>query len=120
LNDAFLDRFGARVDFGFLAPDQEARVLVERTGCTAALARLLVSAATTTRAAAQAETLTKGIGLRRLFAWAEMLTDGIEPDNAFRYAILNSVPESETVALQQQVALTVDAQAVSTALQGSN
>src|SRR5205085_1530853 len=107
LNGAFLDRFAARVAFNWLPAADEARVLVSYTGCTLALATLLVGAATTTRAAADAQDLTAGIGLRRLFAWAELLSDGIDPETAFVSAVLNAAPEADHVTIRQQCALTI-------------
>jgi MoxR-like ATPase len=116
LNTAFLDRFGARVMFGFLPPADEARVLASYTGCAPALATLLVSAATTTRAAADTQELTAGIGLRRLFAWAELLSDGIDAETAFVSAVLNAAPEADHETLRQQCALTIDDANVANAL----
>jgi MoxR-like ATPase len=118
LNGAFLDRFAARVAFNWLPAADEARVLVSYTGCTLALATLLVGAATTTRAAADAQDLTAGIGLRRLFAWAELLSDGIDPETAFVSAVLNAAPEADHETLRQQCALTIDENTVARALAG--
>ena len=116
LNLAFLDRFGARPRFGYLPEDREARVIVARTGCTHELAKLLVSAATLTRAAAEQEQVTNGIGLRRLLAWAELLTDGVDVDEAFDACILNAAPDQDRETLRQQCALAVDAGTVARAL----
>jgi cobaltochelatase CobS len=116
LNMAFLDRFGARIDFTYLPEEAEARVIVARTGCTPELAELLVKAAGLTRAAADAESITNGIGLRRLMAWAELLTDGIDVARAFKVAILNAAPEQDRETLRQQCSLAVDAANVAAAL----
>ena len=117
LNAAYLDRFGARVRFRFLPEDTEARVIVSRVaGCPLALAELLVKAATLTRAAADAEQITSGLGLRRLFAWAELLTDGINPADAFEAAILNATPEQDQETLRQQCALAIDGDTVTLAM----
>jgi cobaltochelatase CobS len=116
LNMAFLDRFGARIDFTYLPEEAEARVIVARTGCTPQLAELLVKAAGLTRAAADAESITNGIGLRRLMAWAELLTDGIDVARAFKVAILNAAPEQDRETLRQQCSLAVDAANVAAAL----
>jgi cobaltochelatase CobS len=117
LNHAFLDRLSVRVKFDYMAPDSEARVIVAKTGCTSELARLLVSAATVTRAAANDATLSHGIGLRRLFAWAELLTDGIAAADAFEMAILNCAAEQDVEALREQCLLAYDAANVKRALE---
>ena len=117
LNSATLDRFGVRIKMGWLPPHVEALVLRAKVpGCTGALATLLVQAATTTRAAADAQVLTEGLGLRRLFSWAELLADGIDPESAFLAAVQNCVPEAEQEALRQQCLLAVDKNTVRQAL----
>ena len=117
LNAAYLDRFGARVRFQFLPEDVEARVICSRVaGCPLALAELLVKAATLTRAAAEAEQITSGLGLRRLFAWAELLSDGINAGDAFEAAVLHATPEQDQETLRQQCALAIDEHTVAHAL----
>jgi MoxR-like ATPase len=117
LNAATLDRFGVRIKLGWHAPDVEAGILMSHVpGCTRELADLLVQAATTTRAAADQQVLTEGLGLRRLFAWAGLLADGHDPDLAFRCAVQNCVPDGEQEALRQQCLLAVDKNTVRAAL----
>jgi len=109
LNYAFLDRFGARVKFDYLSPAQEARVIASRVGCPKPLAELLIKAATLTRAAADQEQLTAGIGLRRLLAWARLLHRGHDVVDAFDATIINASPEQDHETLRQQCALAIDA-----------
>ena len=117
LNAATLDRFGVRIELGWHAPDIETRILCAAVpGCTPPLAELLITAANITRAAAADQSLTAGIGLRRLFAWAALLIDGIDVEAAFKAAILNCTPEAEQEALRQQCILAIDRGAVRTAL----
>jgi MoxR-like ATPase len=116
LNAAFLDRFGVRVKVDYLPADREADVIVGYTGCTVELARLLVSAAAVTRAAADDQTLSHGIGLRRLLSWAELLMDGIGPEEAFQAAVLNCAAEQDVETLREQCLLTYDKQTVAAAL----
>lgn len=116
LNTAFLDRFGGRVKIDYLPADAEAKLLVSRTGCTLALAKLLIAAATVTRAAADNQSLSHGIGLRRLLAWAEMLTDGINAAAAFDAAVLNAAPEQDIETLREQCLLAYDQAQVTRAL----
>jgi len=119
LNGAYLDRFGARIKFRYLPETDEARVIVARTKSTPALAKLLVQAATLTRAAEATDQLTNGIGLRRLLAWAEMLSDGIDAADAFESAILNAAPDQDQETLRQQCALAYDVTTVAAALGGA-
>ena len=108
LNTATLDRFSVRIKLGWHDAATEAGILMSHVpGCTKALADLLVQAATTTRAAADSQVLTEGLGLRRLFAWAGLLADGHDPEIAFRCAVQNCVPEAEQEALRQQCLLAV-------------
>jgi hypothetical protein len=117
LNAATLDRFSARIKLGWHDPATEAGILVAHVpGCTIELANLLVQAATTTRAAADSQVLTEGLGLRRLFAWAGLLADGHDPEIAFQCAVQNCVPDGEQEALRQQCLLAVDKNTVRAAL----
>jgi cobaltochelatase CobS len=116
LNAAFLDRFGVRVRVDYLPTDQEADVICGYTGCPLELARLLVSAATVTRAAADNAQLSHGIGLRRLLSWAELLLDGIDAEVAFQAAVLNCAAEQDVETLREQCLLAYDRTAVANAL----
>src|SRR5215831_7444684 len=120
LNAAFLDRFGVRVNINYLPPDRETDVIVGYTGCTRELAELLVTAASVTRAAENDETLSHGIGLRRLLSWAELLSDGIDPENAFQSAILNCAAAQDVETLREQCLLTYDRNTVARALNPSS
>jgi cobaltochelatase CobS len=119
LNLAFLDRFGVRVKFDYMPADQERDIIVSYTGCTPELATLLIAAAATTRAAAEGQQLTAGIGLRRLLSWAELLTDGVEAEDAFVSAVLNCAEEQDREALRQQCLLAYDKAQVAAALNGA-
>jgi cobaltochelatase CobS len=116
LNAAFLDRFGVRVRVDYLPADQEIAVICGYTGCTVELAQLLVSAATVTRAAEQDQTLSHGIGLRRLLSWAELLTDGHDAEYAFKSAILNCAADQDVETLREQCLLSYDSASVTRAL----
>jgi cobaltochelatase CobS len=116
LNAAFLDRFGVRVRIEYLPADQEIAVICSYTGCTVELAQLLVSAATVTRAAEQDQTLSHGIGLRRLLSWAELLTDGHDAEYAFKSAILNCAADQDVETLREQCLLSYDSASVARAL----
>ena len=116
LNTAFLDRFGVRVKVDYLPADRETDILVGYTGCTRELAQLLVGAATLTRAAADNQTLSEGIGFRRLLSWAELLMDGIGAEDAFCSAVLNCASEQDVETLREQCLLTYDKRTVANAL----
>ena len=120
MNAATMDRFGVRIRLSWQDAETEAKLIAAAvSGCTIELARLLVQAATTTRAAAGNQVLTEGIGLRRLFSWAELLADGIDAETAFVTAIQNCVPDAEQEALRQQCILAVDKDTVRRALHPS-
>jgi cobaltochelatase CobS len=118
LNAAFLDRYGVRVRVDYLPADREADVICSYTGCTPELAQLLVSAATVTRAAAENQQLSHGIGLRRLLAWSELLQDGIDAEYAFQSAVLNCAAEQDVETLREQCLLAYDQGNVTRALKG--
>jgi hypothetical protein len=117
INEATLNRFAVAIRFRFMEEHAERAALVAYTGCTPALAALLVSAACTTRASAEQETITNGIGFRRLLAWAEALTDGIEPETAFECCVVGFAKEQDVESLRQQCLLSYDRAAVAKALQ---
>lgn len=119
MNAAFLDRFVVKLRIDYMAPDVEAAALVDHTGCTPALATLLVTTATVTRAHAADGRLNGAIGLRRLIGWAEQLTDGIDPRYAFEACILNGAPEEDREALSQLCLLAFDPSNVAPALAGT-
>jgi MoxR-like ATPase len=108
MNAAFLDRFSIKVAMDWLAPDTETAVLCQRTGCTPALARMLVNVAIVTRTNAANGKLNVALGLRRLMAWAENLTDGIPARKAFEYTVLNGAPEEDREVLEQLCLLALD------------
>lgn len=117
-NKAFADRFGVSIEIGYAPESVEAGLLVTYTGCAPALAQLLVQVATLSRAKAASDDLTGGIGFRRLLAWAECLTDGIEPDAAFRAAVLNTAPAADVETLRQIALVAIDPQTISAAATG--
>jgi len=106
------------IEIGYAPAQVEERLLVAYTGCTAPLAKMLVHTATLSRAKAQTEDLTHGIGFRRLLAWAETLTDGIDPMLAFTSAILNTAPDLDREILNQLLLVAIDPIALKAALKG--
>jgi cobaltochelatase CobS len=116
INGATIDRFGIMAAIDYLPADKEINVLTARTGCTPALAEILVNAATLTRSIAASGNLVSAIGLRQLIAWAELLTDGIAPAIALELAVLNKAPEADIETLRQQTLLAIDKSAIRAAL----
>lgn len=116
VNAATLDRFSIMVPVDYLSPAKEAKVLVARTGCTPALADILVKAAGLTRAVAASGNIVQPIGLRQMFGWAELLTDGIDPVDALNMAVLAKAPEQDVETLRQQCLLAVDRAEIAAAL----
>ena len=119
INAATIDRFGIMVPVDYLPADKEAGVLAARTGCTRALADILVHAAGLTRQVAASGNLVAPIGLRQLISWAELLTDGIAPAMALELAVIAKAPEADVETLRQQCLLTIDRKAIADAIAGN-
>ena len=83
MNAAFMDRFGARLQFTFMKPDSEARMLHARTGIPTAAAAIMLEYATATRKEADASSLSLGVTTRRLIAWSNAVMAGIPSAKAF-------------------------------------
>ena len=100
-NSALMSRFRAIVAVSYLRPAAEVKLLIGRTSCPPALAKLLVGAANVTREAVSGGTLSDGMSFRALEAWAGLLVDGIEPETAARCALLNGASVEEREVLLQ-------------------
>ena len=118
LNTAFLDRFAATIHVPYLPAAEEAGLLVRRTGCSRALADMLVNIAGVSRAHSASGTLTQAVGFRRLMAWAEALLDGNPARRAFEICVLNKAPADDHETLNQLAVLALDPAAIATALKG--
>lgn len=83
-------------------PDHlEARILRGRTGCTAALADLVVAFAGVTRIKTTEGELPEAVGFRELQQWCELLCDGEAPQAAAEIAFLNAASTDARETLQQ-------------------
>ena len=101
-NSAFLDRFGFTLRFEYLPAQDEADLIVKRTGLTPRAAEILVDFAGAARQQAEQGLLTQPPSLRQLFALARAVAKGLPVDVAFRNAIINKFPsdcEAELSAL---------------------
>jgi MoxR-like ATPase len=101
-NSAFLDRFGFTLRFEYLPAQDEAALIVKRTGLTPKAAGILVDFAGAARQQAKNGLLTQPPSLRQLFAWAGAVAKGLPPHIAFQNAVINKFPadcEAELLAL---------------------
>lgn len=100
-NVAFVNRFARTIDFKYLEPAAEVKVITARAGCKETLATLLVSFIRVCREAGDQAQLDHVPTLRELFYLAEALTDGVPYRLAFEQCMVNRAsPESREV-LQQ-------------------
>jgi len=101
-NTAFLDRFGFTLRFEYLPAQDEAALIVKRTGLTPRAAEILVDFAGAARQQAKNGLLTQPPSLRQLFAWAGAVAKGLPVHIAFQNAVINKFPsdcEAELLAL---------------------
>ena len=101
-NTAFLDRFGFTLRFEYLPAQDEAALIVKRTGLTPRAAQILVDFAGAARQQAKNGLLTQPPSLRQLFAWAGAVAKGLPVHIAFQNAVINKFPadcEAELLAL---------------------
>jgi MoxR-like ATPase len=101
-NSAFLDRFGFTLRFEYLPAQDEAALIVKRTGLTPKAADILVDFAGAARQQAKNGLLTQPPSLRQLFAWAGAVAKGLPVSIAFQNAVINKFPadcEAELLAL---------------------
>jgi MoxR-like ATPase len=119
-NVAFVNRFARTIDFKYLEPAAEVKVVVARAGCRESLAVLLVGFMSVCREAGDQAQLDHVPTLRELFYLAEALTDGVPYRLAFEQCMVNRAsPESREV-LQQLWRANVPDHAVQAALDGTS
>lgn len=107
-NRAFLDRFGAHIAVDYLPPAKEAQALVARSGCSPAMADILVRFATVTRQKTAGGELVDGVGFRRLVAMAGRMADGCDPERALTVSLLNCAPPEDVATLKMLAASDLD------------
>lgn len=91
-NTAFIDRFSFTIRFEYLRPDDEASLIVTRTGISRDAADIIVKLAGVSREKARAGLLTQPPSLRQLFAFARAVKKGIPVETAYRNAVINKFP----------------------------
>lgn len=101
-NTAFIDRFSFTIRFDYLRPDDEADLIVTRTGISRDAADIIVKLAGVAREKARAGLLTQPPSLRQLFAFARAVRKGVPVETAYRNAVINKFPadcESELLGV---------------------
>lgn len=103
MNTALLDRFDVVEIMDYPPAQEEAKVLVERTGIKSGAAEKIVQVANLARAAFKAgQRITIPFTIRRTLAWANLINNmGRKIDEAFRATALHRAPEDDKEALGQ-------------------
>jgi cobaltochelatase CobS len=121
LSYATRDRMGATALIDYMPADREAKVLQAKvSGCSAALAELLVGYATITRQQVAKGDLPHAIGLRRLLSWSRLLVAGVPETEAAELAFLNMCAPEEGEALRQLMVTHASPDMVRAALNGAS
>ena len=91
-NSAFIDRFSYTLEFNYLPPIKEARLIHSRTGLDIDAVGMMVGFANLAREKARAGILTQPPSIRQLFAWARAVQKGLPVSAAFKHAVVNKFP----------------------------
>ena len=100
VNAAFLDRFAFREEIKFLDPDDEARMVANRSGLPLDAVKPMVAYASLTRENARSGKLTLGLTPRRLIAWSRAVNAGIASARAFEITVLNGTAPEDLETLR--------------------
>jgi len=119
LDASLLDRFDFTVEVGYPAPEVEAGIVVDRTGCHPELAALLVSFVTICRTAADAGNIDDSPGLRNLFAFARAITAGLSVKSSFEVSVVNKSSVDAREELFQLFRQNIDTELVLAAAKGA-
>jgi MoxR-like ATPase len=101
MNFAFCDRYGAFIKFDFLSEAMETAVLIDRTGCTEPLAKLIVNLLKACRADSEAGNLEAPPTLRQAMSLARNLMWGLPPRTAWEIVTVNRASADAQEKLQQ-------------------
>ena len=107
-NSAFIDRFSYTLEFDYLEPKEEARLLAKKCNIPIEGATLIVSFAVIARNKARTGILSQPPSLRQLFAFADAIKSGLPISLAFRNAIINKYPSDCEGELLGVYSATVD------------
>ncbi len=100
LNRAFMDRFAIVLNVDILLPDQEKRLLTDRTGIKDTIAEKMVNLAWLGRKAYRESKTMMMISTRTLLQWAHLMQQGIKPHHAFEISVLNKAHADEREAFK--------------------
>jgi MoxR-like ATPase len=115
---ALLSRVAYTAHVDYLSPAVEARVIVKRTGCNDAVARLLAEYASITRVQANKGEIPHGVGMRELVSWAESISEGVPSMQAAEGAFLNTCPPEQAEHFRQLLLSSCSEQMVREAISG--
>jgi MoxR-like ATPase len=118
-NVAFVNRFAKTLNFTYMKPEMEAKVIAGRSGCKVALADIVVAFLTCCRQAGDQAQLDHVPTLREAFYLAEALTDGQSPRVAFEETMVNRASPESAEVLQQLWKANVSDAAIDAALNGN-
>lgn len=100
-NVAFVNRFAKTLNFSYLKPEMEAKVISMRAGVKLPLAEVIVAFLTVCRQAGDSAQLDHIPTLREAFYLAEALTDGQDFRGAFEETMVNRASPESAEVLQQ-------------------
>lgn len=100
LNRAFMDRFAIVLNVDILAPDQEKKLISDRTGIKATIAEKMVNLAWMGRKAYRESKTMMMISTRTLLQWAYLMQQGIKSSQAFEISVLNKAHVDEREAFK--------------------
>jgi MoxR-like ATPase len=98
---ALMDRFSKIIEFAYLEPAIEIKVLCDRTGCSVELATIVVGFMNVCRKQAESGQIDAPPSLRQAIYLAGALMDGQKPRLAFEECIVNRAPGDVREVLQQ-------------------
>jgi MoxR-like ATPase len=107
-NSAFIDRFSYTLEFNYLPPVAETRLIHSRTGLNIDAVGMMVGFANLAREKARAGILTQPPSIRQLFAWARSVAKGLPVSTAFKHAVVNKFPAECASELEGAYAASID------------
>lgn len=97
---ALLSRFTVAMRVAWMEPKKESQLVQAQSGCSDAVAKLIVQVAGMTRKAAEESSLLYPITLRQTIAWAQLSTS-LGLGQAMAVAVLNKLPKSDVAPVAE-------------------